>query len=87
MQNYNKTIFKTSLLSISLLTIMAGAGVAPGLSKIAHAFPDVNETMIKMILSAPPFFMIFASLISGKLSNWIKKRVLLLSGLLLFLSL
>lgn len=64
---------------------MAGAGVAPGLSKIAHAFPDVNETMIKMILSAPPFFMIFASLISGKLSNWIKKRVLLLSGLLLFL--
>ncbi|MEA2074566.1 MAG: DUF6064 family protein, partial [Euryarchaeota archaeon] len=62
-EHSNQFMFKTALLSISLLTIMAGAGVAPGISKIAYAFPDVSETMIKMVLSIPPLFMIFASLI------------------------
>jgi len=53
-----KTGFKAAVLSLSLLTIMSGAGVAPGIHKIAEAFPGTSETIIKLIISLPPLLMI-----------------------------
>ena len=46
MTNYNKSIFQIALLSVSLLTILAGTGVAPDISKIVDAFPLVDETLV-----------------------------------------
>jgi len=79
-------LFKTTLLSLSLLPIMTGAAVAPGMSRMGDAFPQVGPTLLKMVLSAPPLFMVFAALSAGLLSRWIRKQTLLLAGLLLFLA-
>ncbi|MBU2702296.1 MFS family permease [Sporomusaceae bacterium BoRhaA] len=78
-------MFKISLLSISLLTIMAGAAVAPGLGEIAQAFPGESQTMIKLILSVPPLFIVPFSILSGILSSRISKKKLLLAGLVVYI--
>ena len=69
-------MFKISLLSISLLAIMAGAAVATGLGEIAKAFPGESQTMIKLILSVPPLFIIPFSILSGILSSRMSKKKL-----------
>ncbi|MEN6621724.1 MAG: MFS transporter [Smithella sp.] len=78
-------MFKISLLSISLLTIMAGAAVAPGLGEIAKAFPGESQTMIKLILSLPPLFIIPFSILSGILSSCMSKKKLLIAGLVVYI--
>lgn len=78
-------MFKISLLSVSLLTIMAGAAVAPGLGEIAKAFPDASQTMIKLILSLPPLFIIPFSILSGILSSCMNKKKLLIAGLIVYI--
>lgn len=67
-------MFKISLLSISLLTIMAGAAVAPGLGEITKAFPGESQTMIKLVLSLPPLFIVPFSILSGILSSRVSKK-------------
>ena len=42
-----------SILSLSLLTVMAGAAVAPALNTIKAYFSDVNQTVTQMIISMP----------------------------------
>ena len=83
---YQKTTFKIAVLSLSLLTIMSGAGVAPGISKIAAAFPDVSETLIKLIISLPPLFMIISALLSGILERYVNHKALISLGLILFIA-
>lgn len=78
-------MFKISLLASSLLTIMAGAAVAPGLGEIAQAFPGESQTMIKLILSVPPLFIVPFSILSGILSSRISKKKLLLVGLVVYI--
>lgn len=78
-------MFKISLLSISLLTIMAGAAVAPGLGEIAKVFPGESQTMIKLILSLPPLFIIPFSILSGILSSRMNKKKLLSAGLVVYI--
>lgn len=78
-------MFKISLLSISLLTIMAGAAVAPGIGEIAKAFPGESQTMIKLILSLPPLFIIPFSILSGILSSRMNKKKLLSAGLVVYI--
>ncbi len=83
--NYNRSGFKTAILSLSLLTIMAGAAVASGTGKIAEAFPDAPKTLIKLIISFPPLFMIFAALLTGVLAQHMKSKPLIICGLVLFI--
>ncbi len=85
METSQKTSFKIAVLSLSLLTIMSGAGVAPGINKIAEAFPDTSETAIKLIISLPPLFMIVAALLSGSIVKFIKHKNLIICGLVLFI--
>ncbi len=84
MRPSQKTNFKIAVLSLSLLTIMSGAGVAPGINKIAEAFPGTSETVIKLIISLPPLFMIVAALLSGFIGKVIKHKTLIVFGLALF---
>lgn len=78
-------LIKSTILSISLLTVMSGAAVAPALAEIARAFPQVGSNSIKMVLTIPCLLIILGSLISGRLVSVIKKRSVLLIGLGLYL--
>ena len=45
-----------SILSLSLLTVMAGAAVAPALGVIAKAFPGASQLAVQLIISMPSLF-------------------------------
>lgn len=77
--------FKISLLSISLLTIMSGAAVAPGMSEFAKVFSSYSPTTVKLIVSLPPLLIIPFSLLSGFLSSCIAKKKLLITGLIIYI--
>jgi predicted MFS family arabinose efflux permease len=78
-------MLKPTILSLSLLTVMSGAAVAPALARIAAAFPDASQTSIKLILTMPAVFIILFSLLSGRLSARFSKRRLLTCGLVIYL--
>ena len=80
-----KDMIKPTILSLSLLTVMSGAAVAPAIAQIAAAFPEISQTAIKSILTLPAVFIIVFSLISGKLSSIMPKRSILAGGLLFYL--
>ena len=84
MNTFQKTSFKAAVLSLSLLTILSG-GIAPGIHKIAEAFPDTPQTIIKLIISFPPLFMIFAALLSGILGQFFRHKSMIISGLVLLI--
>lgn len=73
-----------SILSLSLLTVMAGAAVAPALGIIKAHFADVNQLLVQMIISIPALFIVLTNLIFPKLTAKYKSRSLLLFGLLLY---
>lgn len=76
---------KFSVLSISLLTLMAGAAVAPGLSEISRIFAGYSPTLVKLVISLPPLLIIPFSLLSGFFSSLIGKKNLLITGLIIYL--
>lgn len=76
---------KPTILSISLITVMSGAAVAPALGEIARAFPQADETLIKLVLTLASVMIIPFSFISGRIcDHWGKRRTLLL-GLAVYL--
>lgn len=74
----------TAILSLSLLTVMAGAAVAPVLNVIQEYFTDVSQTLIQMIVSVPALFIVVTNLLFPVLSRRYRARSLLLVGLLLY---
>ncbi|MCM8826672.1 MAG: MFS transporter [Candidatus Omnitrophica bacterium] len=80
----NKLFLKLSILSISLLTVMASAAISPALAKIKQAFPNVDITTVKLVLTLPSLFIIPATLLTGWLVKKIKKRVVLIIGLIIY---
>lgn len=80
-----KKPLKLAILSISLLTVMSGAAVSPALGNIHEDFQGANLLLIKMILTIPAILIIPCSLITGKLVEKIKKKKLLLIGLVTYL--
>jgi len=81
----NSKMLKPAILSVSVLTIMASAAVAPALGKIRLAFPDANATLIKLVLTLPPLIIIPFSLLSGWLVYRVSKKALMITGLLIYL--
>lgn len=77
-------LFRPALLSISLLTIMAGAAVSPALGEISAAFPDAPATLIQLVATLPSLVIIAASLAAGLLARRFSKRSLLFAGLLIY---
>ena len=69
-----KNLLKLTVLSISMITVMAGAAVSPALGNISNAFPDASSDLIKMILTVPALFIIIFSLLSGKLTSMFSKK-------------
>lgn len=84
MNNKTSKTLTVSILSLSLLTVMAGAAVAPALNVIKEYFYDVDQTLVQMIISIPALFIALTSLIFPKLSQKFKVKELVMAGLLLY---
>jgi MFS family permease len=80
----NKLLVKSSILSISLLTVMASAAISPALAKIFQAFPGVDPTLIKLVLTLPSLLIIPFSLLCGWLVKRMPKKYILLVGLVIY---
>src|SRR5699024_9752143 len=78
-------MLKPTIISISMATVMAGAAISPALGLIAKAFPEASPTMVKLILTAPSIMIIPFSFLSSYLTSIIRKRTILMIGLLIYL--
>lgn len=73
-----------TILSISLLTVMAGAAIAPALGVISAHFTGRNSLLIQLIVSLPALFIILTNLVFPWLCRLMKTRTLALTGLALY---
>lgn len=73
-----------TILSISLLTVMAGAAIAPALGVINEHFEDHNPLLIQLIVSLPALFIILTNLIFPLLCSLMKTKTLAMAGLTLY---
>lgn len=73
-----------TILSISLLTVMAGAAIAPALGVISAHFAGRNPLLIQLIVSLPALFIILTNLVFPWLCRLMKTRTLALIGLALY---
>ncbi len=73
-----------TVLSISLLTVMAGAAIAPALGIIRDHFSDAPDMLVQFIVSLPALLIIVTNLLFPWLCSLLKTRSLALTGLLLY---
>ena len=78
----NKITF--TILSISLLTVLAGAAVAPALGAIQQHFSDQPMLYVKLIVSIPSLFIILVNLLFPKVCKYLRTRTIALIGLALY---
>ncbi|OLO27329.1 hypothetical protein BTR23_20620 [Alkalihalophilus pseudofirmus] len=81
----NKKLLKMAILSVSLLTVMAGAAISPALADIALAFPKSSETTIKLILTLPSVMIIPFIFVSSYLTTRFSKKSILFAGIVFYL--
>jgi MFS family permease len=80
----DKKYLALGILSVSLLTIMAGAAVSPALADILENVEGANPTLTKMVLTVPALFIIPTSYAVGRWSGEISKKKLVLFAILLY---
>ena len=80
----NPKILVATILSMSLLTVMAGAAVAPALNAISAHFADANPLLIQFVVSMPALFIILTNLCFPMLCRVMRTHTIALCGLLLY---
>ncbi|MCI1720632.1 MAG: MFS transporter [Bacteroidales bacterium] len=83
MKNISKYL-TASILSMSLLTVMAGAAIAPALGVIKEHFAGTPNLLIQFIISIPALFIVFTNLAFPYFCKLFKTRTLALIGLLIY---
>lgn len=83
MKNISKFL-TASILSMSLLTVMAGAAIAPALGVIREHFNGTSGLLIQFIISIPALFIVFTNLAFPYFCKLFKTRTLALIGLLIY---
>ena len=73
-----------SILSLSLLTVMAGAAVAPALEVIREHFSDAGKLEVQLIVSMPALFIVITNMFFGRLTARFGARTLTMLGLVLY---
>ncbi len=73
-----------AILSLSLLTVMAGAAVAPALGVIMEYFSDSDPTLVQMIISVPAIFIFITNMAFPALCRKYRTKNLLMAGLFLY---
>jgi len=74
----------TTILSMSLLTVMAGAAIAPALGIIRQHFASAPAMLVQLIVSLPALFIILTNLMFLPISRRWRTRRIALTGLLLY---
>jgi MFS family permease len=80
----NSRKLTATILSISLLTVMAGAAIAPALGIIKAHFAGAPDILIQLIVSMPALFIILTNFAFPALSRRFDTKTLALSGLLMY---
>lgn len=75
-----------AILSLSLLTVMAGAAVAPALGTLQEHFADSDSTTVQLIISMPALFIFLSSFIFPKLCERLGSKTIVLIGLVLYVA-
>lgn len=75
-----------AILSISLLTVMAGAAMAPALGAVRNHFADCSPMVIRLIVSLPALFIIVTTFLFRPLCRLMRTRSLALTGLLFYVA-
>lgn len=84
MENRKTKTLAVSILSLSLLTVMAGAAVAPALGVIKAHFTQADQLFVQMIISIPALFIVLTNLVFPRLASRFGAKTLVLAGLLLY---
>ncbi|MBQ6162132.1 MAG: MFS transporter [Prevotella sp.] len=79
-------IVTSTILSMSLLTVMAGAAIAPALGIIRQHFLSAPDIVIQMIVSIPALFIIVTNLLFLPISRHMRTRSIAVTGLLLYVA-
>lgn len=83
MEQLSKKVTST-ILSMSLLTVMAGAAIAPALGIIKQHFAGEPQLLVQFIVSIPALFIIITNLFFLTISRHFKTRAIALTGLVLY---
>lgn len=83
MEQVTKKVTST-ILSMSLLTVMAGAAIAPALGIIRQHFYGEPSLLVQFIVSIPALFIIVTNLFFLTISRHFKTRAIALTGLVLY---
>lgn len=70
---YGKSL-TVSILSLSLLTVMAGAAVAPALGVIQAHFSGSNQLFVQMIISVPALLLSLQTLFFRDYAEYLAQR-------------
>lgn len=73
-----------TILSLSLLTVMAGAAVAPALGSIRNYFSSASPMTVQLVVSMPALFIILTSLCFPLVCRYMGSRTIALAGLVLY---
>ena len=73
-----------TILSMSLLTVMAGAAIAPALGIIKAHFSSAPALLIQLIVSIPALLIIITNLFFLPISRHLHTRAIATSGLILY---
>lgn len=73
-----------TILSISLLTVMAGAAMAPALWAVKAHFADRPDLLVQFIVSLPALFIIITNLCFTRLCRLFKTKTLAIIGLVMY---
>jgi len=75
-----------TILSISLLTVMAGAAMAPALGVIREHFADQSSLTVQLIVTLPALFIIITNFFFPALCRLMKTRTLAIVGLCMYVA-
>ena len=82
--NFKIAKLTVALLSISLLTVMAGAAMAPALGVISTHFADESSLLVQLIVSLPALTIILTNLFFPWLCRMLCTRTIAVLGLLMY---
>ncbi len=78
-------MIRIAVLSLSLLTVMSGAAVAPAMADILAFFPNASDILGKMVLTTPALSIIPVALLTGMASSRVSRKPLVYAGILLYI--
>ena len=76
----------STILSMSLLTVMAGAAIAPALGIIRQHFSTAPDMLVQLIVSMPALLIILTNLCFLTISRHFRTRAIALTGLALYVA-